>query len=281
MESKITKIEIQKRNKDRVNVYINEDYSFSCSSELVFSEGLKSDLVVDIGFLKNIVDEDNYLCAKNRALKLIEKSYKSEKEIMDKLVLKDYNEVTVNRVLNFLKSYNFVDDLKYVDLYIKEKSRTQGSKKIKYALIKKGISEKIIDEKLNTIPKELQIEAANNSAAKKLKVLLKTEISYTKIYSKLANFLVRLGFDNGIVKEVVTRLLIEIKSIKNGAGTEEKDNNKYTKDIYETAKKRYNILIKSEKDPVKLYTKLYGFLLRRGYTYEEIKKELEELVKID
>ena len=33
MSNIITKIEVQKRNKDRVNVYINEEFNFACSSE--------------------------------------------------------------------------------------------------------------------------------------------------------------------------------------------------------------------------------------------------------
>lgn len=281
MESKITKIEIQKKNKDRVNVYINDDYSFSCSSELVFSHSLKTGQTVDIDFLRSIVDDDNYICAKNKALKLIEKSYKSEKEIVDKLILKDYNEATINKVLSFLKSYGFVDDFRYADLYVKEKCRTQGNNKIKYALLKKGISENIINEKLNNITREIQAQNAEKAAVKKLNILLKTETNYTKIYCKLGNFLVRLGYDNEVIKKIVNSLLEEVKSGKIENEQAQKNSNHNTKDIYEIAKKRYDILIKQESDPVKLSNKLYGFLMRRGYAYEEIKTELKKLMEID
>lgn len=33
----ITKIEIQKKNKERVNIYLDEEYAFSISAELVLS----------------------------------------------------------------------------------------------------------------------------------------------------------------------------------------------------------------------------------------------------
>ena len=39
----ITKIEVQKRNKDRSNIYIDNEYAFSLSNELVYKEGLKTD----------------------------------------------------------------------------------------------------------------------------------------------------------------------------------------------------------------------------------------------
>ena len=44
----ITKIEVQKRNKDRSNVYIDNDYAFSLSNELVYKEGLKLNEKIDI-----------------------------------------------------------------------------------------------------------------------------------------------------------------------------------------------------------------------------------------
>ena len=37
----ITKIEVRKRNKERVNIYIDEEYAFSISAELVYKENLK------------------------------------------------------------------------------------------------------------------------------------------------------------------------------------------------------------------------------------------------
>ena len=37
----ITKIELGKRNKERVNIYIDNEYAFSISAELVYKENLK------------------------------------------------------------------------------------------------------------------------------------------------------------------------------------------------------------------------------------------------
>ena len=38
--AKITKIEIQKRNKERVNIYIDDEYAFSTFIDIVYKEGL-------------------------------------------------------------------------------------------------------------------------------------------------------------------------------------------------------------------------------------------------
>ena len=82
----ITKMEISKRNKERINIYIDEEYAFSISAELVYKENLKVKDKVDVQLLKKLSDEDNYIKCKNAAIKIIERSYKSEKEIKDKLL---------------------------------------------------------------------------------------------------------------------------------------------------------------------------------------------------
>lgn len=43
----ITKVEIQKRNKDRVNVYINHEFAFACSAELVYIHNIEKGKSVD------------------------------------------------------------------------------------------------------------------------------------------------------------------------------------------------------------------------------------------
>ena len=74
----ITKIELGKKNKERVNIYIDEEYAFSISAELVYKENLKVKDKVDVEKLKKIANEDNYIKCKNSALKIIEITYKTE-----------------------------------------------------------------------------------------------------------------------------------------------------------------------------------------------------------
>ena len=43
---------------------------------------------IDIDYLKEIIDEDNYIKSKSYALKVMERTHKTEKQIFDKLVQK-------------------------------------------------------------------------------------------------------------------------------------------------------------------------------------------------
>ncbi|WP_127836328.1 recombination regulator RecX [Clostridium prolinivorans] len=208
MEKTITKIEIQKRNKNRVNIFIDKDFAFACSTELVFTYGLKENKVIDSEKLLQIVDEDNYLKCKETALKIVEKSYKTEKEMIDKLKLKGYDDKTIDKVINFLINYSFLNDENYVEMYIKDKIKTEGKNKIRYSLLKKGISEEIIENKINDIDTSLEIDNALKLAKKKYTILIKTEKDNKKIYKKLGDFLLRKGYTFEETKQILNKVVV-------------------------------------------------------------------------
>ena len=202
----ITKIEVQKRNKDRSNIYIDNEFAFSLSNELVYKEGLKTNEKINIEEIKVIAKEDNYLKCKNTALRIVEKSYKSEKELRDKLILKGYENEEIEKSISFLKEYNFISDDNYTRMYVKDKSRIQGKKKIKYDLIKKGISENIIEEEISNIDRDEEREVAYNLAEKKYNTIAKRESDKFKLSQKLYRFLLSKGYDYDTVSYAVKKV---------------------------------------------------------------------------
>lgn len=204
---KITKIEVQKRNKERVNVYIDNVYTFSAYSELIYKENLKVNSEVDEEKLLRIAQKENVSKCKETALRIIERSYKTEKEMQNKLIEKGYDSESVGIAINFLKEYNFINDNNYVKMYIKDRISTQGKQKIKYSLIRKGISDDIIEEFLEDIESEDEKSAAIELAKKKYKSISRTETDRFKLWNKLCRYLVGRGYDYSVSKEVVNEVL--------------------------------------------------------------------------
>ena len=157
---KITKIEIQKNNKDRVNIYLDGEYALAINAELIYKENLKVKDDVDISKLQEIAEKESYIRCKESAIKIIERSYKTEKEIRDKLKQKGYEEKQINNSIDFLKEYNFINDNTYAKAFIKDKLSSKGSQKIKYDLMKKGIAKDIIEENLIKVDKNEEKEVA-------------------------------------------------------------------------------------------------------------------------
>lgn len=275
----ITKIELQKRTKDRVNIYINEEFSFACSAELIYTHGLSKGKNIDISYLKEIIYQDNCIKCKNYALKIIERTYKTEKQMFDKLLQKEYDEKIINKTIEFLKEYKFIDDEKFTETYIKDKLKSQGKNRIRYALINKGIKEELVKRKLSYVDEDTEQSVAARLAEKKYKILIKNESDIRKIYKKLGDYLIRNGYNSDIVQSTVDNLLKEdensLNRIKPDAESVDKDISK----LYELAEKRYNIIMKSESDSKKVYKKLSDYLLRRGYKWDDIKSVLNSIIK--
>lgn len=209
--SKITKIEVGKRNKERVNVYIDEEYAFSINMELVYKFGLKEKQQIDKERLLEIAISENLSKCKEIALNTVERSYKTEKEMRDKLFLKDFDEDTVEKTIEFLKEYKFIDDSKFVKMYVKDHIKNQGQNKIKYTLMQKGIDKTLIDEALEEIDRDDELNCAFTLCEKKYLSIAKREDDDFKIKNKVIRYLLGRGYNYDIAKECIREVYLKYK----------------------------------------------------------------------
>ena len=206
MNKKITAIEVQKNNKDKVNVFIDNDCAFSCHSEIVYKEGLKIGKCIEDHKLLDIAHKEEFTKAKSLSLKALERGLKTEEQIKKKLKDKGYEEEVIEKAIAFLKNYDFLDDNRYAKLYIKDKIKANGESKIRYELIKKGICKNIIDKAFLDIEKSTIDEAVRKVALKKYNSIRKNNIEEKKMKEKLFRYLVGKGYDfsnaNKAIKEI-------------------------------------------------------------------------------
>jgi len=205
--SKITRIEVQKRNKQRFNIYIDEVYAFAVDGELVYKEKLMVNEEVDEERLHSIAKKENLSKCKNTALRIIERSYKTEKEIKERLIEKGYDLDAILPIVDFLKEYGFIDDSSYMKMYIKDRIKRQGAQKIKYALIKKGIDPNDIEANLINLNKDEEIDVALELAKKKYSLLVLKEGDIFKLSNKLCRFLIGRGYDYALAKDVIKKVM--------------------------------------------------------------------------
>jgi len=204
---KITRIEVQKRNKERFNIYIDEVYAFSVNGELVYKEKLIVNEEVNEEKLHKIAQKENLLKCKNTALRIIERSYKTEKEIKERLIEKGYDVESILPVVDFLKEYGFIDDSGYIKIYIKDRIRSQGAQKIKYDLIRKGIDPNEIDANLMNLNEDQERNVALELVKKKHSQLVEREKDIYKLSNKLYRFLVGRGYDYALAKDVIKKAM--------------------------------------------------------------------------
>ena len=203
----ITEISVQKKNKNRCNIYIDNVFAFGVSNELIYKENLKVGMMVDEEKLKKIAYEENLINCKETALKIIERSYKTKKEMIKRLLEKGYALEEVNETLKFLEEYNFINDESYTKAFINDRTKTQGKQKIKYALKNKGVSDEIIEEELSKLDMEKEKENANILALKKYNILIKRESDKYKLKEKIIRFLISRGYNYEVAKDAVNEIL--------------------------------------------------------------------------
>lgn len=302
MKKIITKIEAQKKKENRVNIFINDEFAFGCSSELIYYHSLSKGKEVDVEELKVIIREDNYITGKTKALKYLETSLRSEHQIREYLEKREYEEEVIDRVIEFLKEYKFIDDTYYAKAYASQHIRSQGKNNIKYKLMQRGISEGIIVKTLDDIPSSEEYNTALKLAEKRCAVLCKNESDIWKIKTKLNTFLLSKGYGYDTVKSIIENLEITpLKKViekpedlrpcteqeevtygkaqysKQVEAENELDEEEREAELYSLAEKRYEKLCRTEGDKFKQKKKLQDFLLRKGYSYSEIKTVINKI----
>ena len=145
---KITKLEVQKKNKNRVNLYLNEEFYCGLSLEAVVKYNLKVGQEIEEQKLEFLQTDSEKEIAQNKAISYISKYQKTEKELKDYLIKKGFDEEIVFEVIKKLKEYSFVDDDIYAKNFIKSKSKRSGKRKLSFELKKRGIDENLINENI-------------------------------------------------------------------------------------------------------------------------------------
>jgi regulatory protein len=147
--------------------------------------------------------EKNKARAVNYGLKLLTARMKTEKEMADKLKEKGYAEDIIHYVLDCFKSCGYLDDKKYVELYLREKITINryGTMKLRNKLYQKGISTELVEEGLEEIDEEIIIENAVYLANKKINSIRDQESM--AIRQKVHRHLVSKGYSYAIIARIL------------------------------------------------------------------------------
>lgn len=218
----ITKIEVQAKNKQKMNIFIDGEYSLSLSLGQVKDLGLQPMQELSDDDIATLKSEALFTKYYQKSLDYLAKRARSEAEIRKYIIDKssknqvikkrsgqviklkadlssDEAEILADRIAEHLKNKKFLDDTSFALAWVKAKAHKNYSlKRLKQELVKKGISSEIIESTL------LDLEAQNTEeeALNQLVTKLKRKSRYQDNL-KLKSYLVSKGFDYGMVKQVV------------------------------------------------------------------------------
>lgn len=142
----ITNLIVQVRNKDKVNLYLDDAFFCSIMLETAMKHNLKKGMIIDEKVLENLILESEKSLAFNSVLKLVSVRYKTKKEVERYLQEKQYAPNVIYYCIKKLGEYNFIDDERYCESYVAHHIQKDGFIKIKQQLLIKGVSEEIINK---------------------------------------------------------------------------------------------------------------------------------------
>ena len=180
MNNTITLVQPQKKDKTRLNVYIDNEFAFGVSSYI--GGNLRVGQVLSQSDIDRIVNSDTREKAYQRALRFIGYKPRTEFEIRKKLKEIGFAESEIISVTEELSSKNYIDDRKYAIDWIELRSisKPRSRKQLAFELGKKGISREIIQEEIDRAPDD---EDSALKLGRKMGVELPSDIHIVGIHT--------------------------------------------------------------------------------------------------
>ncbi len=144
---KITKIEPQKKNKNRSSVYLDGDFAFGIDDFDVLRLKLAEGMELDEESLAKIRETVVLSSAKNYGMKLACARSYTEAALKRKMREKGYDDWAIEKTAAFLKEYRLLDDEEYARRFIHDSVYLKGYGKYRIAndLREKGISRDVAE----------------------------------------------------------------------------------------------------------------------------------------
>lgn len=198
--SKITDLQIQQRNKTRVNVYV--DGEFCCALEMltVMKLGLKIGQEITQSRLKEATVDSERAVAFDKAANYLSRGGKTVRQMREYLAKRGYDADVTEYVIAKLKEYRYLDDDAYARAYVEQNISTKGSIRLKQELIAKGIPLSLAEKYTVEDP-----EQALDNAVRLAEKYMRSKTNDLKTLQRLQRYLLSRGFGYDVVNTVVRR----------------------------------------------------------------------------
>jgi regulatory protein len=184
----ITKLEYQKNNPNRVNVYVDEKFAVGISTDDVIKLGINRGQEITQEELNKIIAQSDFGKALGFAINFLSFRPRSEWEVRQSLKRKGFE--NIDEIIFKLKQIGLVDDEKFAAWWQEQRStfRPKGERALNMELARKGVKVKV------KVENELEL------ALKAIKKKLPME------KDKIFRYLATRGFDFDTINEVIAKV---------------------------------------------------------------------------
>ncbi|MCI3919500.1 RecX family transcriptional regulator [Paenibacillus sp. TRM 82003] len=200
----ITSVELQKRQKHRYNVFVDEQFALAVHEDVLMKHRLFKGERIDAARLQEVLKDEERQDAYVRAIRWLGARPRTEKEVRMYLKRREYEDEVIDECVKRLAEQRYIDDERFSHALAEERLKLQGKGKqwIKQELLQKGVDKGTVQETIGSLDPEDETEAAVKLARKRWRSLAKEEDS-AAARRKLYGYLARRGYSASAVRAAV------------------------------------------------------------------------------
>ena len=201
----VTAIQSQTHDPDRVNVFVDGEFSFGLARDVATDFGLDKDRILDEAALADVLAREQLHKATNAALHFLAHRPRSEGEVRQRLRKGGYPEATIEQTLDKLRDWHYVDDSDFARRWIENRGahRPRGARLLAQELRAKGIDPEIMSEALDEIGID-ELTDALTIARTRDRQLSGLEPAVRE--RRLSGFLARRGYGYDVIRQTLNTL---------------------------------------------------------------------------
>jgi regulatory protein len=201
MPHRITALKAQKRNPQRVNVYLDGEFAFGLAR--ITAAWLSVGQEIGDEKIAELQAQDTSEVAYQQAARLLQRRQRSGAEIRRNLETHHFSEEVITGVLERLTENGLINDLRFAQDWVDNRNefRPRSRKALAAELRLKGLSREAIQQALNGLDEEALAYQVALKHSRKLQ-----GAAWAEFRQKLAGFLTRRGFDYAVAAQAARRV---------------------------------------------------------------------------
>ena len=198
MAGTVTSLKPKSGRKGRIHVHLDGTYAFSLAGVLAASLRLGQELSEEA--VEALKQENMVEVAYQRALGLISRRPRSERELQIRFGRDHLPAATQDAVIDRLRQAGLVDDRSFAEAWVENRGtfRPRAARMLRFELRQKGVPEPAIEAALEGYDEERAAAEGARKVARRLSKL--SEVDFKR---RMSQYLARRGFDHATTSPVV------------------------------------------------------------------------------
>ncbi len=197
----ITAIKNQKRNIDRLNVFLDGEFAFGLAATAAV--GLRIGQILSPDEITALQHKDDIEKARKSAVQLIGRRPRSTAEIERSLQKKEFDDRVIEQVIDRLTAVELLNDTEFAGYWVEQREtfRPRSKLALRQELQQKGVSRTVIDTALNEVDEDSAAQRVGEKQAVRW-----ANLSEEEFRVKLGRFLQRRGFPYDVIKSTINNI---------------------------------------------------------------------------